>query len=373
MTKIPEVVVPAKHRPFKQFRGASASAARREASERTARRIVEGLLSKWLDEQVSLETPPTRKREVDFLARIGTTTLVIEYKAAGDASSVVEAIRRLEEYVRPGEVPVAVVPFMGDAGRRLCARAGVSWVDLSGNADIQGPRLRILIEGQPNRYVHLGRPATAFAPKSSRLARWLVIHPQASFSQRDLARETQLDPGQVSRLVARLQERGLVKVSERGRVALGDLRLMLEAWRDDYRFQRHHVIRGHVPGRVGPELTTRLGRELDRMGLQHAFTGLAGAWSYTHFANFRLVTVFVASAPSAEQLRSIDFIEQDKGSNVWLVLPDDRGVFEGTRRLGDINCAHPVQVWLDLKDQPERAKDASEDLYTRLLKGELDG
>lgn len=268
---------------------------------------------------------------------------------------------------------MVVVPFMGEAGRRLCAQAGVSWLDLSGNADIRGPRLRILIEGRPNRYVHLGRPTTPFAPKSSRLARWLLIHPQISFSQRELARETQLDPGQISRLVARLKERGLVKVDESSRVALGDRRVMLEAWWEDYRFERHHVLRGHIPGRSGTEIAERLGREFDRLGLQHAFTGLAGAWSYTHFASFRLVTVFVADAPSPEQLRPLDFVEQDKGSNAWLVLPDDRGVFEGVRRVDDITCAHPVQVWLDLKGQPERSKDAAEHLYTRLLKGELDG
>ncbi|HWO25161.1 MAG TPA: hypothetical protein VNO30_40760 [Kofleriaceae bacterium] len=117
----------------------------------------------------------------------------------------------------------------------------------------------------------------------------------------------------------------------------------------------------------------RLGRELDRLGLQHAFTGLAGAWPYTQFASFRLATVFVENVPSPEQLRSLDFVEQDKGNNVWMVLPGDRGVFDGARRIGDVTCAHPVQVWLDLKDQPERAKDAAEQLYARLMKGELDG
>lgn len=331
------------------------------------------MLSDWFGEPVPLALSPRRASEVAFLARVGSTVLVMEHKATSDAAAVEQAIHRLTSFVRAGEIPVVVVPFMGQAGRRLCARADVSWLDLSGNADIKAPKLRILVEGRTNQFIQLGRPATPFAPKSSRLARWLAIHPRDALSQRELARATQLDPGQVSRLVARLKERGLIKLDEAGRIALESLPLMLEAWRDDYRFQRHHLIRGHIPGRSGPEITDRLDRELERASLQHAFTGLAGAWAYTQFASFRLITIYLANAPSADQLRSLDFVEQDKGSNVWLVLPEDRGVFDGARRVRDITCVHPIQVWLDLKEQPERSQEAADDLYSRLLKGELDG
>lgn len=310
---------------------------------------------------------------VDFLARVGSTRLVMEHKTAADAPSVDTAIQQLKRYARKGEVPVVVVPFMGDAGRRLCAHAGVSWLDLSGNADIKAPSVRILIEGRPNRYVHLGRPATPFGPKSSRLSRWLLIHPNEAFSQRELARRTELDPSQVSRLVARLKEQRLVKVGSDGGVALNDRRLMLEAWNADYQFRHHHVVTAHVPGRSGSETAEQLARGLERLGLPYAFTGLAGAWSFTHFAGFRLVTAYVESLPDAAQLRSIDFVEQDRGSNVWLVVPNDRGVFDGKRRADGHISVHPVQVWLDLNGQPERSQDAADDLFARILKGEFDG
>ena len=55
---------------------------------------------------------------------------------------------------------------MGDIGRERCAEYGVSWRDLSGNARIVAPGLRILIDGKPKRYKRRGRPSTAFAPKS---------------------------------------------------------------------------------------------------------------------------------------------------------------------------------------------------------------
>jgi hypothetical protein len=148
---------------------------------------------------------------------------------------------------------------------------------------------------------------------------------------------------------------------------------MLEAWSADYQFQRHRVLRAHVPGRSGTETVEQLARALEGLGIQYALTGLAGCWSYTHFAGFRLVTAYVTTFPKATQLQSIDFVEQEKGSNVWLVVPDDRGVFDGERRVDGFVTAHPAQVWLDLKAQPERSSDAADELQARFLKGELDG
>jgi hypothetical protein len=44
------------------------------------------------------------------------------------------------------------------------------------------------------------------------------------------------------------------------------------------------------------------------------------------------------------------------------VLPADDGVFDGARVVEGVPCAHPVQVYVDLKDQPERATEAADHL-----------
>lgn len=66
-------------------------------------------------------------------------------------------------------MPIVAVPFMGETGRRLCAEAGVSWVDLSGNAWIDAPGKQIRFVGHKNRLSSAGRPADVFAPRSSRV------------------------------------------------------------------------------------------------------------------------------------------------------------------------------------------------------------
>ena len=96
-------------------------------------------------------------------------------------------------------------------------------------------------------------------------------------------------------------------------------------------------------------------------------TGLSAAWLYTSFAAFRLVTIYLPSMPNRDLLNAMDFSNEPKGANLWLVLPDDEGVFHGSQLQDGIRCVSAVQAYLDLKDQPERAKDAAVELRRRLL------
>ena len=58
----------------------------------------------------------------------------------------------------------------------------------------------------------------------------------------------------------------------------------------------------------------------------------------------------------------IGFHEGARGSNTWLVVPDDAGVFTGAIERDGIRCVSPIQTYLDLKGQPERAEEAGAEL-----------
>jgi len=95
---------------------------------------------------------------------------------------------------------------------------------------------------------------------------------------------------------------------------------------------------------------------------------LAGAWLLNQFAGFRLVVFYVAQMPSAEARQAMGFHEDQKGENVWLVVPNDEGVFDDASERTGIRCVHLVQVYLDLKDQPEQSTKAAEQLRAKLLR-----
>lgn len=93
----------------------------------------------------------------------------------------------------------------------------------------------------------------------------------------------------------------------------------------------------------------------------------------THFAAFRIATFFLAESPSKELREKLGFREDARGANLWLVLPNDPGVFHGVEVRGSLRCVHPVQAYLDLKGHPERAMEAADRLRSELLSWKRDG
>jgi hypothetical protein len=308
---------------------------------------------------------------VDLLVSVGDFHFVVECKAKGEAASVAMAARSVREFAEQSKrksIPLVAVPYMGEVGRRLCEEAEVCWLDLSGNAHLVAPGLRVNIEGKPNQFKRLGRPRSLFAPKSSRIARWLLVEPARAFSQRELAKANGLDEGFTSRIVRQLEEQRLVSRDSAGAVKVADYDALLDAWREAYDFSKHHIVRGHIAARSSDEILRRVSAQLKRGKLEHAATGLAGAWLLNQFAGFRLVVFYVGQMPPAEAQQGMGFHEEARGENVWLVVPNDEGVFHGAEEREGIRCVHPVQVYLDLKDHPERSAEAAQALRKNLLK-----
>jgi hypothetical protein len=85
------------------------------------------------------------------------------------------------------------------------------------------------------------------------------------------------------------------------------------------------------------------------------------------------VTLYVNRHPTKKQLAEIRFRQTDRGPNVWLVSPNDEGVFAGSRHIDTVPCVHPVQNYLDLKAHAERSDDAAEELRAQLLPWSVHG
>lgn len=294
---------------------------------------------------------------------------IVECKTTGEAAPVAAAARQVRLFAAADKkkaIPLVVVPYMGEVGRRACEKEEVYWFDLSGNAFIRGPGLRIEIEGKPNRFKRAGRPKSLFAPKSARITRWLLMKNDEEFSQRELARLSHLDEGFTSRIVRGLEEQDLITRSPEGLVQVRNYDALLEAWREAYDFSKHHILRGHIAARSSDEVLRRITENMKET--QYAVTGLAGAWLLSGFAGFRLVVLYMEKLPTENLRKQIGFHEAERGENVWIVQPDDCGVFQGSEVVNGILCAHPVQVYMDLKGHPERSKEAADELRKKLLK-----
>lgn len=334
-----------------------------------------GAVAKRLAEVLGVRPSDVRVRHQprgpDAVLEAAGRVFVAECKASGATGPVSAAIEQARHYasiVGEGAIPLVAVPFMGPTGRQRCEQSEVAWLDLSGNARIVAPGIRIFILGQPNRFKSRGRPSSAFAPKSARIGRWLLMHPDQPISQRQLAIATGMDEGFTSRIVAKLADDDLIVREPDGTIRPRDPDLLLDAWQDDYQFRKHQILRGHSPARSGQALLERVAEELRAENVDYAATGLAAAWLLTRFAGFRIVTVYLPESPSDRRLEELNFREETRGANLWLVVPNDEGVFHGVTEHHGVRCVHPVQAYLDLKNHPERAKEAADLLRAQLLK-----
>lgn len=346
-----------------------------QPTEKEAARRVKELFQKWCGESDVAVRPEgdLGSAHVDYVIDACGRTFVGEYKRSSDAASVAMALERIQEATRCEKtlIPLILVPYMGEVGAQRCREEGVNWIDLSGNAHVETGSLYLHVEGKPNHYKQPGRPSNAFAPKSSRIARFLLMHPGEYFRQAEIADATGVGRGYTSKIVRRLEEKNLITIAN-GQVGTERPDLLLDAWREKYEFNDHRILKGTVAARESLVLTRRLTATFEEEGLRYAVTGLSAAWLLTQFARFRITTIYLAEEPDDALKRDIGLREDPQGANLWLTIPDDEGVFQGARRqetseLEGVCCVHPVQVYLDLHGHPERSSEAADQVRRKYL------
>ena len=333
-------------------------------SEKNAISRIPTILAQLLDapdDQVIINKS-SRESGEDIYMEVGQHAFRVQYRSSSARAPLLIAQIELQKSLgKRGRktIPLVAVPYMGESGRRYCEEHNLSWFDLSGNAHIRGSGLFIHVEGRPNRFKRQGRPRNVFAPKISRISRYILVNSNQRFTQRELSQRTGLDEGHTSRIVRRLEQDRLITRDSNGALGVSDPNELLEAWHEAYDFEKHCIIKGYVAARAGDALLRRLADCLTQHAAEYAATGLGAAWLYCRFANFRLATFYFRHPPSEEVLGSLNFREDERGANTWLVIPNDEGVFYGSEVRDGIPCVHPVQVYLDLKGHPERASEAA--------------
>jgi len=81
----------------------------------------------------------SRHPACDLHLQIGSFDFVVDLRPSSATEAIAGAIKRLESFKklspRAGKfIPVVAVPYMGEVGKVLCEKAGIGWIDLSGNA-----------------------------------------------------------------------------------------------------------------------------------------------------------------------------------------------------------------------------------------------
>ncbi len=137
--------------------------------EKQAMAEVPGILANFLElpENKMNVVPQGRKIGPNFLVKASGYHFLVECKSTAARAPLLMALRQVSEIkdsFKKDAVPLIVVPYMGESGMDFCQDHDLSWIDLSGNAHIKAPGLLLRVEGRPNRFKNVGRPAKIFGP-----------------------------------------------------------------------------------------------------------------------------------------------------------------------------------------------------------------
>jgi DNA-binding MarR family transcriptional regulator len=216
-----------------------------------------------------------------------------------------------------------------------------------------------------------GERRNPFARQASRVLRWLLLHPDQRLGIRELAQETELSVGIVSRVAQAMYEESWVDIDPDpvdGRARRVSIRRPLEAlsaWRQVWDRRRIGVEYWDIGARDPRSVLKTLGG-LDpglgsEAGVSWGLGGLAGASLITRAAEPANVTVWVSRSAVGALGEALLPMRASRASAMLRVsmVPDDF-IFRLVTMRSGLPVADPVQLWLDCNREGERALEAAD-------------
>lgn len=255
-------------------------------------------------------------------------------------------------------------PHIPDDLAKDLRKRGINHADLNGRLFLKTPHL--LLDREPRGKAFRGPVADAdlFSLKTSRILRALLSHPDKPWQQADLVASTGTSPGLVSRILKNLLEDGYIKkVSESNRQKpatyyLKEGERLLDAWRaaDVWKKRAHlqaYSLLKNDPLDIAQAIQEELGHE------NLAFTQWFAGYLRFPYTTPPLVSAYVRG----ERLPEILFARKvTAGGNLWLIVPQDEGVFLETREEKGFRLVSDIQIYLDLLQVGQRGPEQAEAL-----------
>jgi hypothetical protein len=242
-------------------------------------------------------------------------------------------------------IPILVVaPWLSPRTRELLVERGLSFIDLTGNAQVrlENPALYVSSQGATRDPAPLIRGrARVRGPKAGRVIR-LLADVRPPYGVREIASRTGVAIGYVSRLLDTLDGDGLVDRSKRGTVEVLDVPGVLRRFADSYDVFKTNSAKPFL----APAGAQRASEELAEAARARrmAVTGSFAAVRLAPVAAPAMLLVYTDDVESVAL--ELDWLPADVGANVVLLRPYDPVVWERTIGEGLLYAA-PSQIALD--------------------------
>jgi hypothetical protein len=263
--------------------------------------------------------------------------------SARDAAQIGAAVSQATH----GTIPspwILFARYASTMARKRLREAGVSYLDLTGNAWISIDRPAVFIERHgadtdpdpPRRGVRSLKGA-----KAARIVRALCDW-RSPVGVRELARRTGTNPGYVTRVLSLLEDEDVIVRDPDGAVAEVRWRELIGRWSVDYSLTGTNRAVSFLSPRGLSQLQDRLA-SFDGL---YALTGSFAVPSGAQVLPGWLLSCYVSDVGAAAD--TLDVRPTDRGANVLLVEPFDELVFARTRKEGGLTTVALSQCAVDL-------------------------
>lgn len=261
-----------------------------------------------------------------------------------------------------------LLPHLPDRLAALCRRRKICHADLNGRLYLRADGIFIDQRPQEIRFKSAVAKPDPFAPKSSRLIRTLLAKPLISRSQSQLCEETRISRALASRLLNYLREEqfieetpSLFENSDETAYRVSNFDGLLDAWKasDDWqkRVSIHQLsVLENDPFKIARAMQ---GISDDK---NVVFTQWFAAWLRRPHTTPPIISAYVRELTFEYHLQSLISRPVDSGGQVWLIIPQDEGVFLEHQEVEGFRLACDVQIYLDLLQVQQRGPEAAEEL-----------
>lgn len=310
---------------------------------------------------------PLGSQDVDLIVKftMGSSehSLAIEIASVGHPRDLRGVVARLSESRRERQdiYPVAAAPYISAQGAALLKRAGLGYLDLSGNCYLAFGNVLIEKEGKPNP-----RPSTRplkapFAPRASRVVRTLLAEADRSWRLEELAQCAEVSLGHAHNVIKRLEELSWVERTQHQRIHLAKPADLLEGWVDAYSYRVNPMAGYFSPERVTRKLMGDLARAAQADGRRHAFTLHSGAALVAPNVRFPAIHCYLEGDPEV-LAASLGLRPAEGEASVYLMTPYDLGVFHAPIIKSGIPVVCLPQLYVDLYHYERRGREQANHL-----------
>jgi hypothetical protein len=349
--------------------------------ESRAERALRGILADLGGFEVHVRQPSRSRHDLVVEADSSQQNLrfAIEAKRRITPQTAFELCQRLRA-TPAGLVPAMYAPAISPRVAEIARQHGVGFFDDAGNCWLHSEDQRLLIDrrGMKSERREEPGPADLFSPRSSRIVRALLAHPERGWRLSELAihPDVAVSMGLASKIKRTLLEQGYAV--ERARLLyLRDPAGLLESWARRYSGPTAQVslyFRGDTQEARDAVLRWCLAHRLEC-----AAAGFSAAWQLAPEVRHNVATVYLEERAFESELAAgltADGLGKkvDSGANLQLWRPYDRSVFAGSEKSNEaaLPATSALQTYLDLKWLRGRGEDAAAAIYERLLENGFD-